>query len=265
MRSHELELIAALVEGTLEDEGQARALIESSSEMKEEYEAQRAARAALLSVSPAALTEVEKAAMHRDIWTELRAQPTDAARTPWYYRWVFSGAAVLLIGVGLLAVLNQGVSDQAATAGPEEVSENLAEGEADSSSPIGGDDGAGIAAVDTTEATSADEAMAELLQDPLTAYLIDRADVARQEGAEGVSAPETDPHKLAESNASCLQTAGLDNYVTIAKTTVDDARLAGLETDKNYLLAIPSGEDLSENTPIAFVDSTECLLVHLDE
>ena len=86
MRSHEQELISALVEGRLEDEAEALALIASSPALRSEYEAQKLAYEALTAIPQAQLTDHERAALHRDVWTELQARPTSlAVRTPWYF------------------------------------------------------------------------------------------------------------------------------------------------------------------------------------
>jgi hypothetical protein len=262
MRSHELELISALVEGTLEDETEARALIASSSELKEEYEAQKAARAALLSISPASLTEAEKATLHREVWTELRSQPPAAVRTPWYYRWVFSGAAVLLVGIGLFAVLNQGVADEAGVAVFEDSAEDLTEGGTDSASPMAGDDGAGIEAVETTEATSADEAMAD---DSAATYFSNAAAMTRSGRSFDPQGSDAEQSSFAEEHAQCLTEAELDGYVAIGIIDTADAKAAGLDTVSPFLVAIPDSAVLEENTPVAFVETNTCRLVHLDE
>ncbi|MEE8375042.1 MAG: hypothetical protein V3S26_01805, partial [Acidimicrobiia bacterium] len=117
MRKHEIELITALAEGTLDDETQARALIESSNKARVEYEAQKTTLAALADVQPAVMSDIEKATLHRDIWTALKAQPVAVKKTaPWYYRWSYAAAGLFLV-VGLFAVLNtDGFSgDDAAT------------------------------------------------------------------------------------------------------------------------------------------------------
>ncbi len=112
MRDHELELIAALAEGRLEDESEARALIASSAEHLAEYEAQKLAFETLRSTPPAAMTDIERAALHRDVWTELRSPvPVGASGNPWYYRWMPVAAGMFVV-VGLVAVINQGGQDE---------------------------------------------------------------------------------------------------------------------------------------------------------
>lgn len=258
MRKNELELIAALAEGTLEDESDALALVESSPEHRAEYEAQKAALAALRSVGPAALTEAEKSALHRDVWTQLTAQPTAAAKTPWYYRLAFGGAAVVVVVAGVLAVLNQGGADDAGTAAFEEVAEDLSQGEAESAAPLAGD-GADIEQADTTEAAATDEGLAD---EPGFSYFADVADRYRLQSTRAMS---SDDDSFTEENASCLTRADLDGYVAIGLLEVADAKAAGLDAESPYLVAVPEGAEIDDATPVAFVETGTCLLVHLDE
>jgi hypothetical protein len=95
MRERDLDLIVALVEGRLEDEEEARALIESSSKHRLEYEAQKTAYQALSSAGTASLSETERAGIRRDVWSDLRSRPTPVVpANPWYYRWVSVAAGV---------------------------------------------------------------------------------------------------------------------------------------------------------------------------
>ena len=108
MGKNEIELIAALAEGRLEDESEARALIASSEKYRVEYEAQKTALDALGEVATTRMTDVEKAALHRDVWTALSAEPVQGKKAaPWYFRWSYAAGALFLL-VGLVAVLSQG-------------------------------------------------------------------------------------------------------------------------------------------------------------
>lgn len=261
MRDNELELIAALAEGTLEDESEARALVESSTEHRQEYEAQKMAVEAMRSMPPARLSETEKAALHRDLWTELRVDETPAARAPWYYRWVLGGAAILFVGVGLVAVLNQDASEEGATAAFDEVSEDLADGEADSPAPLAGNTGADddVEQVDTTEASSAEEAMTD---EAGIGFFVDIASSLRLQSSRSLS---SDDPSFAEEHDDCLSRAGLDGYVAIRLLGTEEAESGGIEAINPYLVAIPAEAELAEDTPVAFVETDTCLLVHLDE
>ncbi|MGH8945655.1 MAG: hypothetical protein ACRDVL_05860, partial [Acidimicrobiia bacterium] len=61
MNEREHQLIAALAEGSLEDESEARSLLERSDEAQAEYRLQVAALQALVEVGSASLQETERA------------------------------------------------------------------------------------------------------------------------------------------------------------------------------------------------------------
>ena len=52
MHSHDLDLIAAFADGSLQDTGEAQSLIESCAHCRAEYDAQRSALAALGALPP---------------------------------------------------------------------------------------------------------------------------------------------------------------------------------------------------------------------
>lgn len=106
MSRREIELVTALAEGVLEDESEARALIERSARLRSIYEEQKLAVEALQSLPQASLTESEKSDLRRDVWTALRAPettPTPARLRPAVLGYV---AVFALVSVGLVVVLN---------------------------------------------------------------------------------------------------------------------------------------------------------------
>ncbi len=106
MHEHSLDLIAALADGSLSDETEARALVETCETCRAEYRAQKSVIASLAAVSPPAMTDLEKAALHRDLWTELRSDTAEKRSSmPWWQRLTYVAAA-LFIGVGLVSVLD---------------------------------------------------------------------------------------------------------------------------------------------------------------
>lgn len=115
MHDHDLDLIAALAEGSLGDETVARARMETCSECRDEYRGQRAAIEFLASAPEVSMTEFERAGLHRDLWTELRNEPVATNRSPWWYRWSYVAAGLFVV-VGLAGVLNGqfGQGDQGA-------------------------------------------------------------------------------------------------------------------------------------------------------
>ena len=107
MHRHDLDTIAALADGSLKDETSARALVESCAECRAEYESHTVVIAALAAVEPATMTDLEKAALHRELWTDLRAEAAPAVKTPpWWYRWSYAAAGVFVV-VGLVGVVSQ--------------------------------------------------------------------------------------------------------------------------------------------------------------
>ncbi len=259
MREHELELIAALVEGRLEDESEARALIESSPELSEEYEAQKLAYEALQGADTASLRDTERAALHRDIWTELRSGSEQlASKTPWYYRWV-PVAAGLLVVVGLVSVLGPGGDDSgeetvnlAADAAETTTTASAAEAAGGDAAPGDGDDAA------LTESTSEEgEAEADRAASPEEADFFTMQAQRVRSGEFSDSQLETFDHddQTAE-HTDCLARLGLDGHRIVATTSSLDGQ--------TLLVTVPQEPDLT-NAPVGFIDPDVCELVYMDE
>ncbi len=104
MHDHDLDLIAALAEGSLDDETAARARVEACPECRDEYRGQRAVIEYLASAPEVTMTELERAGLHRDLWTELRSEPAASKHSPWWYRWSYVAAGLFVV-VGLAGVL----------------------------------------------------------------------------------------------------------------------------------------------------------------
>jgi hypothetical protein len=264
MRKHEIELIAALAEGTLEDETEARALVVSSGKARSEYEAQKTALNALASVPSSTLTDSEKAALHRDIWTQLKAQPVATKKaTPWYFRWSYAAAGLFLV-VGLVAVLNtDGFSggDDAATeelAAPRDAGET-----ADTTvGAAGGDEGAEAPSI-AEDGASADDAVSD---EPIVGFFMREASKVRAgQFATAADTSEDEQQSVLDKQAECLLRADLDGYEAVGEVSFADADALGLDPDTSYLIAVPTVEELGEDTPVAFVEVDTCELVHTDE
>jgi hypothetical protein len=103
MHKHDLDLIAGFASGSTDREAEARRLIESCAECNAEYDSQVEIIGLLGSTPPAEMTDFERAGLHRDLWTELR-NPETKASAPWWYRWSFVAAGLLVV-VGLGTVL----------------------------------------------------------------------------------------------------------------------------------------------------------------
>ncbi|MGH3649281.1 MAG: hypothetical protein ACRDU9_01120 [Acidimicrobiia bacterium] len=260
MRDHELELIAALVEGRLDDESEARALVASSPEFSNEYEAQKLAYEALTSgAGTVALTDAERSTLHRDVWSALRASPPSRAPSPWYFRWA-PVAAALLVVVGLIAVINQGGSLDGADrfAADEATETSAAAAEADPA------DDAGEGGEATTLSESSDT---DSLPEEVVAFYARRAEQLREGGFAGAEAySEESAHSRLET---CLEDAGLIEYTIVATPTTPTTKGTGDSVDPppgvtSFIAAIPADADLS-TAPIAFVDPVDCKLIHVDK
>jgi hypothetical protein len=266
MRDHDLELIAALVEGRLEDDTEARALIASSAGAREEYEAQKLAYESLRALGTAHLTEQERTALHRDLWTELRTETVaKGTKTPWYYRWA-AVAAGLFVVIGLVAVLS---GQQAGDTFDEIAAELSGDGEggaATTTTAAGGADK--DSAGDDAEAESAPaETMGEMSEGTTMAdAATDENAVLYEAEAERVRQGEFtarlqdyDEEEDGEVDA-CLEEAGLSDYRPVATVTGPDPTADG---EESLVVAAPDRTVLTE-APLAFVDLDTCQLIYLD-
>lgn len=239
MRDHERELIAALADGSLDDETAARALLESSAEARAEYELQLDALRALSAAGAVMMTESERAVLHRDLWGRLRAGQAKPAAVG-IYRWSLAAAALFVV-VGLGAVLGGGLLNQA-DSGEEAAVEATAADEADTS----------VAAAETADALAGDGAA--LMSPDAQEYFAEEASRLRQGEASYRTAGD-DPEE-----EGCLVTAGLFDHEVIAMVGEDDAA----PVPGSYLAVVARGEEIGADTPIHFVDSDACEEVYID-
>ncbi|HZD22004.1 MAG TPA: hypothetical protein VE569_01150 [Acidimicrobiia bacterium] len=260
MDDRQLELIAALAEGRLEDETAARALLATSAEARAEYEAQKTALEALAATSTVALTETEKAALHRDVWAELRTPvSTPSSTVRWYSRWA-PVAAVLLVVVGLVAVISQsgllGGAESADTASEAKDAASVTTAAAGMDESADAAQGGAIAEESAAPEATAGETREEQALRALTDAEIDfyRAEAERLRFANEADDVESSTHAGAVSDLeACLDTAELDGY-----------EVYHVNKEEIYIAAIPKGVDV-EAAPIAFVNPETCELIYIDE
>jgi hypothetical protein len=261
MRNRDLELIAALVEGRLDDETQARALIESSAEARAEYEAQRLAYNVLSDLEPAALTETERSALHRDVWGALRSHPVGKTTSaPWYVRWVpaVAGISVLVI-VGVVVTLGGGqesgdFSEVAADLGGATTTAAASGGAED------GDAGGDMAPLDAPTSTAGAMSQEEDEISPEATQFF-TAEAARIRTTEGPGTTVGDDSTEQTDLESCLEDADLGGHVVADTVDVPDELDAAPGT---VIAAIPEGVEV-EGAPVTFVDRSTCEVVYVDE
>lgn len=242
MHEHDLDLIAALADGSLRDETEARALVDSCDICHTEYLEQTEVLALISNAPSARMTELEKAALHRDLWTELRPAPAGAPSTPWWQRWSYVAAGLFVV-VGLVGVLNL-----AQDGGGEAADTTAAEATADLQAPLNeegvpfvtGEDSAegGGEAVTTTAA-------AEQALPPPFAELADEARAQRNGGT--MTTLDSD-----EDVEECLTSLGLDEH-----EVVDEIAL-----DQTYLVVMPV--DARAEQVVTFITIADCAIAHVD-
>ncbi len=122
MHSHDLDIVAALADGSLEPEQHdaARRLVDSCEECREEFAAQSMILEVLSEPAPATLTELERARLHQAVG---RLDPQPAQRRGWLIwmpRVAVAAAAVAFVGTfGVLFFNNTGASDGAQDLGAQ--------------------------------------------------------------------------------------------------------------------------------------------------
>jgi hypothetical protein len=288
MRDHELELIAGLVEGRLDDEAEARALIASSPEHAQEYEAQKLAYDALRESGSVSMSETERAQLHRDVWTALRSQPAAKAKSPWWYRWTPVAAGLLVIA-GSVAVLNQNLGGDDSMETFAEVGSSLDSGEEAASASTTAaaadgetrdsdesDAGGGDVATDTTVAEVEEPEAAP--SEPTALYSSKAADVREGNYEEAGALPYDDSDTVDPGLEACvteaIEAAGLDGYELHAilegldetAEEHDTSTTSTTLTEATAELALVTPEPANVSAaPLAFVDLADCVVVYLDE
>lgn len=249
MHRHDFDLIAALAEGSLDDETEARALLESCEECQAEYRSQLEVLTILSSTPPAEMTELEKASLHRDLWTELRNPSTEAPTGRAWYRWSYV-AAGLFVTVGLVGVL----SGQLGLGGGDSGSGEITEASSDPAR-FSADDGSAAPLLDAAPAEGGDAesaattTMAAEEADPLPyAEFAEQARMARES-----SQTSTQTSSSKEDIDRCLDEAGLTDVKVVEE----------LVLDQRYLLVMPRDE--TSQPTVTFIAMDSCEIVYVDE
>lgn len=277
MRDRELDLIAALVEGRLEDESEARALIASGPDYRAEYEAQKLAFESLSSMGTVTLADTEKAALRRDIWTELRSgEAAKPAKAPWYYRWVPVAAGMFVV-VGLVAVVSQGGGDDSGEAATfQEAASPLSDDATENTTAAAGAGDDGASESDADEEMTEPEASGDTAQLNLTRtlspseqqFFAEEAAKVRSGDLEGARLTTLDEEDPGDDLQSCIDSTDLTGYeavgVSISAFISGESAESLPEGLNPFIAAIPVGADL-EDAPVAFIELVTCDLIHFEE
>ncbi|MGH8915015.1 MAG: hypothetical protein ACRDZM_10940 [Acidimicrobiia bacterium] len=253
MHDHDQDLIAALADGSLDDETEGRALIESCDDCLSEYQDQVEILTLLASTPTAHMTDLERAALHRDLWSELNKPATRPSSPPWWLRWSYV-AAGLFVTIGLVSVLSgQTLFGEAANRAAE-VSETFSETGSGLGDSSGGAEEAPLYGLDSAEedaesATTTAAASADTSLPYPFAELADDARAKRASGEDGSFEGTTARDDVEE----CLQMTGLDD-----QRVVDQ-----LDLDQRYLVVMP--EDEAKGSTVTFIDIDDCEIVYVDE
>ena len=246
MHEHDPDLIAALADGSLDDETEARALIESCDRCLSEYQDQVEVLALLVATPTARMNDLERAALHRDIWTELRRSPSRTGITPWWVRWSYV-AAGLFVTVGLVSVLN----GQFLSIGGDSAGEAFSEIGSGLDDTGAGGEQAPLTAADVDEGAESATTTAAAEEAALPYPFADLADEARanRDLAEDRSSQfSTEAGEVEE----CLELSGLADQVLVEE----------LDLDRRYLVMMPEGE--TGDLTVTFVALDDCEIVYVD-
>ncbi|HSK06661.1 MAG TPA: hypothetical protein VK990_04005, partial [Acidimicrobiia bacterium] len=189
------------------------------------------------------LTELERAARHRALWTELRRDPSRSAPVPWWQRWSYVAAGLFVL-VGLAGVLN-GVIGSGDGGGEAQ------ESRVDLEAAPAGDEAAPFLAEDSGGEDGGDSAVT------ITAAAEEAGSVPFPELADEVRAsrrtvPGSGTTSQEPTVDECLGRLGLDDHVVVAE----------LELDQVYLAVM--AEDREADRSVTFVTAVECEIVFVD-
>jgi Flp pilus assembly pilin Flp len=249
MHKHDLDLIAEFAGGSLRDDSRARALIQSCDICAAEFRSQQAVLTQLRNIEPAGMTELERAQLHRDLWTDLRSQagsePSRGAAPGWR-GWAFGAAAIVFVAVALIGVMNNIGGGDAVTETFDEIGSGLDGGE----SLQDEDAGDGAAGAESAETTAAASESPRLLADEYSAtpYLQIAQQVREKTGED-----DNSDFAFSEAELDCLEQSGL----------ADHELVDGFESVTELLVAVPAGTDLAR-APVAFVEPEFCTVVHTE-
>jgi hypothetical protein len=269
MHEHDLDLIAALadgsaseaIDGVASEAAKARSLVDTCPVCRAEYEAQTRVIGWLAAAPSPAMTDLERAGLHRAIRSDLeraglhRAIRSDlegdekpqAVPAPWWQRLGYV-AAGLLVAAGLYGVLqNAGFTGGADTAAEgaaptSTAAADLAEAPTEEVPFVAEGAGEEAGPITSTDAQPQSETL-----ESLSLPFPELADEARAARAERDAPPTSDDDR------ECLARVGLDRHIVIREVE---------ENGQTYLVVMP--EEPADEAPVTFVEIPACRIVFED-
>lgn len=242
MHKHDPDTMAALADGTLEDQTGARALIAKCDECRAEYETQRAVLSALSAIEPAAMTETERAAFHRDLWTALRFREAPRPVRPWWYRLSYAAAGLFVV-IGVAAIISQTGGDQ--------VAETFAELSA--GSDVGAaDETVGDLQADTTRAAGTAPTYAAAAPQAVFDFAASAESVRSDPDILSPYSAEDGTIEVYGEESECVDQSGIEGQRIV-------------DAIGNYILVVPDGVEIGPDTPITFIERITCTVFHIEE
>jgi hypothetical protein len=263
MHEHDLDLIAALADGSVSDgdngvasdgdngvasdAAAARSLIETCPVCRAEYEAQTRVLGWLADVPTPSMTDLERAGLHRAVRSAVEGERPPAVPAPWWQRLGYV-AAGLLVAAGLFGVLrNAGLTGEGDTLAVSEptstAAADLAEAPTEEIPFVA--EGAGEEAAPTTT-SAATEPTSQTLES-LSLPFPELADEARAGQA------ERDAVATSDEDRECLARVGLDRHIVVREVE---------EGGITYLVVMP--EEPAAEPPVIFVEIPVCRIVFED-
>jgi hypothetical protein len=244
MHEHDLDLIAALADGSASDERLARSLVETCLVCRAEYEAQLEVNAWLAAAPTPEMTDMERAGLHRIVRAGIENEARPGTGTPWWQRLGYV-AAGLLVAAGLVGVLQRTEMMGGDSGAVSDVTTAAAEGGAEAPTEgvpfVAEDAGEDMAAPTTTAAAEGTLASEEALAIPFARF----AEEAR------ASQNDRDLVTLSDEHRECLARAGLDRHVVVRE--FEDA-------GTTYLVVVSEEPEAEE--VVIFVVTPDCHIVH---
>jgi hypothetical protein len=245
MHEHDLDLIAALADGSASDEPLARSLIETCPVCRAEYDAQTEVIAWLGSAPTPAMTDIERGELRRGIRAGIERGPSRAAVTPWWQRLGYVAAGLLVVA-GLVGVLQRselGGGDEGAVS---DVTTAAADGGEEAPT-----EGAPFVAEEAGEDTAAPTTTAAASMDTLAAgEALSFAELAEQTRA---SQSDRESSATSDADRECLTRVGLDRHIVARGIE---------ESGVKYLVVVP--DDPTAEDVVIFVEIPICRIVHED-